>query len=286
VIPLQPFGRTGHTSTRIIFGAAAFWKCTPAIGERTLAMLLEHGINHIDVAASYGEAEDHVGPWMESHRDRFFLATKTGERGYEGAKSELTRSLERLRVDSIDLWQLHNLVDEAEWETAMAPGGALEAAIEARDQGLVKFIGVTGHGVTVAEMHRRSLERFPFDSVLLPLNHTMMQNPTYAADFEVLTQICREQGVAMQTIKSLAVGAWGEGDQRTTRTWYEALTEQPDIDLAVHWVLGHEGMFLNTASDIGLLAKILDAIERYKAPPTEAEMGALATRAAMSPLFV
>jgi aryl-alcohol dehydrogenase-like predicted oxidoreductase len=286
VIPLQPFGRTGHTSTRIIFGAAAFWKCTPAIGERTLAMLLEHGINHIDVAASYGEAEDHVGPWMESHRDRFFLATKTGERGYEGAKSELTRSLERLRVDSIDLWQLHNLVDEAEWETAMAPGGALEAAIEARDQGLVKFIGVTGHGVTVAEMHRRSLERFPFDSVLLPLNHTMMQNPTYAGDFEVLTQICREQGVAMQTIKSLAVGAWGEGDQRTTRTWYEALTEQPDIDLAVHWVLGHEGMFLNTASDIGLLAKILDAIERYKAPPTEAEMGALATRAAMSPLFV
>jgi aryl-alcohol dehydrogenase-like predicted oxidoreductase len=286
VIPLQPFGRTGHTSTRIIFGAAAFWKCTPAIGERTLAMLLEHGINHIDVAASYGEAEDHVGPWMESHRDRFFLATKTGERGYEGAKSELTRSLERLRVDSIDLWQLHNLVDEAEWETAMAPGGALEAAIEARDQGLVKFIGVTGHGVTVAEMHRRSLERFPFDSVLLPLNHTMMQNPAYAAGFEVLTQICREQGVAMQTIKSLAVGAWGEGDQRTTRTWYEALTEQPDIDLAVHWVLGHEGMFLNTASDIGLLAKILDATKRYKAPPAEAEMSTLATRAAMSPLFV
>jgi aryl-alcohol dehydrogenase-like predicted oxidoreductase len=286
VIPLQPFGRTGHTSTRIIFGAAAFWKCTPAIGERTLAMLLEHGINHIDVAASYGEAEDHVGPWMESHRDRFFLATKTGERGYEGAKSELRRSLERLRVDSIDLWQLHNLVDEAEWETAMAPGGALEAAIEARDKGLVKFIGVTGHGVTVAEMHRRSLERFPFDSALLPLNHTMMQNPAYAADFEVLTKICRERGVAMQTIKSLAVGAWGEGDQRTTRTWYEALTEQPDIDLAVHWVLGHEGMFLNTASDIGLLAKILDAIGRYKAPPTEAEMGALATRAAMSPLFV
>lgn len=286
MIPLDPFGRTGHASTRIIFGAAAFWKCTPAIGERTLAMLLEHGIDHIDVAASYGEAEDHVGPWMESHRDRFFLATKTGERGYEGAKSELTRSLERLRVDSIDLWQLHNLVDEAEWETAMAPGGALEAAIEARDRGLVKFIGVTGHGVTVAEMHRRSLERFPFDSVLLPLNHTMMQNPTYAADFEALTQTCRQQNVAMQTIKSLAVGAWGEGDQRTTRTWYEALTEQSDIDLAVHWVLGHEGMFLNTSSDIGLLAKILDATERYEAPPTETEMEALATRAGMSPLFV
>lgn len=286
MIPLQPFGRIGHTSTRIIFGAAAFWKCTPAIGERTLAMLLEYGINHIDVAASYGEGEDHVGPWMEIHRDRFFLATKTGEREYGGAKAELVRSLERLRVDSIDLWQLHNLVDEAEWETAMGPGGALEAAIEARDKGLVKFIGVTGHGVTVAEMHRRSLERFPFDSVLLPLNYTMMRNPTYASDFETLTRICGERSVAMQTIKSLAVGAWGEGEQRRTRTWYEALTEQPDIDLAVHWLLGHEGMFLNTSSDIGLLAKILDATERYEAPPTVAEMDALVTRAAMSPLFV
>lgn len=224
---------------------------------------------------------------MEAHRDRFFLATKTGERGYEGAKAELERSLERLRADSIDLWQLHNLVDEDEWQTAMGPGGALEAAIEARDRGLVKFIGVTGHGVTVAEMHRRSLERFPFDSVLLPLNHTMMQSPTYAADFEALTDACRRQDVAMQTIKSLAVGAWGESDERrATRTWYEALTEQPDIDLAVHWVLGHEGMFLNTSSDINLLAKILDATERYQAPPTEAEMDDLAKRAAMTPLFV
>jgi aryl-alcohol dehydrogenase-like predicted oxidoreductase len=285
MIPQLPFGRTGHTSTRIIFGAAAFWKCTPAISERTLAMLLDHGINHIDVAASYGEAEDHVGEWMETHRDRFFLATKTGEREYEGAKAELQRSLDRLRVDSVDLWQLHNLVDEAEWETAMGPGGALEAAIEARDKGLVRFVGVTGHGVTVAEMHRRSLERFPFDSVLLPLNYTMMQNPAYAADFEALTETCREREVAMQTIKSLAVGAWGEGDQRHTRTWYEALTEQPDIDLAVHWVLGHDGVFLNTASDINLLARILDATDRYTTPPPAADMDALTTRAAMSPLF-
>jgi aryl-alcohol dehydrogenase-like predicted oxidoreductase len=285
VIPLQPFGQTGHTSTRIIFGAAAFWKCTPAIGERTLAMLLDNGINHIDVAASYGEAEDHVGVWMETHRDRFFLATKTGEREYEGARAELKRSMERLRVDSVDLWQLHNLVDEAEWKTAMGPGGALEAAIEAREQGLVKFIGVTGHGVTVAEMHRRSLERFPFDSVLLPLNYTMMQNPTYAADFEALARICRERNVAMQTIKSLAVGEWAEGEQRTTRTWYEALTEQPDIDLAVHWVLSHEGMFLNTSSDIGLLERILSATERYESRPGHAQMDALVARAAMSPLF-
>jgi aryl-alcohol dehydrogenase-like predicted oxidoreductase len=284
VIPLQPFGRTGHKSTRIIFGAAAFWKATPETEDRTLALLFEHGINHIDVAASYGEAEDHVGPWMERHRDRFFLATKTGERGYDGAWAELRRSLERLRVDSVDLWQLHNLVDPTEWEKAMGPGGALEAAVEARDQGLVRFIGVTGHGVTVAEMHRRSLERFPFDSVLLPLNHTMMKNPDYAAEFEALAGICREQGVAVQTIKSLAVGAWGE-KERTTTTWYEALRGQVDIDRAVHWVLGHERVFLNTASDLGLLARILDAAERYEAPPSEAEMEAMAARAAMSPLF-
>jgi aryl-alcohol dehydrogenase-like predicted oxidoreductase len=284
VIPRQDFGRTGHHGSRVIFGAAAFWKANPQLEERTLTWLLEHGINHIDVAASYGDAELHVGHWMPAYRDQFFLATKTGERSYEGAWGELRRSLERLRVDSIDLWQLHNLVDPAEWEEAMGPRGALDAAIEARDQGLVRFVGVTGHGVTVAAMHRRSLERFPFDSVLLPLNYTMMQNPTYAADFDALAETCRESNVAMQTIKSLTVGPWAE-KERTTRTWYEALSEQADIDLAVHWVLGHRRAFLNSSSDLGLLAKILDAAERYEAPPSEATMEAMVARARMSPLF-
>ncbi len=279
------FGRTGHRSSRIIFGAAAFWKATPEDEARALALLLDHGINHIDVAASYGEGEDHVGAWMERHRDRFFLATKTAERGYDGARAELQRSLERLQVDSLDLWQLHNLVDPGEWEQAMGPGGALEAAVEARERGLVRFIGVTGHGTTVAAMHLRSLERFPFDSVLLPLNYTMMQNPAYAADFNALTQTCRERGIAMQTIKSLAVGMWG-GAERTTTTWYEALTRQPDVDLAVHWVLGHGQVFLNTSSDLRLLARIVDAAERYVSPPADADMKALVSRAAMTPLFV
>ena len=285
MIPLRPFGKTGHDSSRVIFGAAAFWKANTKVEERTLALLLEHGINHIDVAASYGDAELHIGHWMEHHRDRFFLATKTGERGYEGAKDELRRSLERLRVESVDLLQLHNLVDPREWDEAMGSGGALEAAIEARDQGLVRFIGVTGHGVTVAAMHRRSLERFPFDSVLLQLNYTMLQNPDYAADFEALMATCRERDVAVQTIKSISVGAWGE-KEATTRTWYEALSDQADIDLAVHWVLGHEQAFLNGASDVGLLEKILDAAERYESPPADAEMEAMISRAAMSPLFV
>ena len=285
MIPLRPFGKTGHDSSRVIFGAAAFWKANPKVEERTLALLLEHGINHIDVAASYGDAELHVGHWMDQHRDRFFLATKTGERSYEGARDELRRSLERLKVDSVDLLQLHNLVDPDEWEEAMGPGGALEAAIEARDEGLVRFIGVTGHGVTVAAMHRRSLERFPFDSVLLPLNYTMLKNAAYAADYADLMETCHERGVAVQTIKSLAIGEWGE-KERTTRTWYEALSEQKDIDLAVDWVLDHEQMFLNGSSDIGLLAQIIDAAERYESRPTEAEMEAMVSRAAMSPLFV
>ncbi len=278
MIPLHDFGQTGHRSSRIIFGAAAFWKANPRVEERTLSLLLEHGINHIDVAASYGDAEVHVGHWMPEHRDRFFLATKTGERGYEGAKVEIHRSLERLQVDSVDLLQLHNLVDPDEWEQAMGPAGALEAAVEARDQGLVRFIGVTGHGVTVAGMHLRSLKRFPFDSVLLPLNYTMLQNRDYARDFAALTETCRQRGVAMQTIKSLTVGPWGDGAERATRTWYEALTEQADIDMAVHWVLGHDGMFLNSSSDLGLLEKILNAAENYVSLPSDSEMEALASR--------
>ncbi len=285
MIPQRPFGRTAHLSSRVIFGAAAFWRATEEQAEQTLTLLLEHGVNHIDVAASYGDAEVHVGPWMGRHRDRFFLATKTGERSYEGAWAELGRSLERLQVEFVDLWQLHNLVEPTEWDRAMGTGGALEAAVGAREKGLVRFIGVTGHGVTVAAMHRRSLERFDFDSVLLPCNYAMLENPDYAADFEALAATCRERDVAMQTIKSLAAGPWGEKERNTT-TWYEPIREQPDVDLAVHWVLGREQAFLNSASDLSLLPKVLDAAERYQTPPTNAEMEAMAARLTMTPLFV
>ena len=157
------FGRTGHMSTRTLFGAAAFSQVTQAEADRTLEVLLEYGINHIDTAASYGDSELRIGPWMPQHRQHFFLATKTGERTYQKARAEFHRSLERLQVDQVDLLQLHNLVDPQEWEVAMGPGGALEAAIEAREQGLVRFLGVTGHGLTIAEMHKRSLERFNFE---------------------------------------------------------------------------------------------------------------------------
>lgn len=284
MIPTLPFGRTGHSSTRTIFGAAAFARVDQRTADQAFELLLERGVNHIDTAASYGDSELRLGPWLARERNRFFLATKTGERSYAAARDQIRRSLDRLQVEQIDLIQLHNLVDEAEWETALGPDGALRAAVEAREAGLVRFIGVTGHGVTVARMHRRSLERFPFDSVLLPLNYPMLQNPQYAADFAALQAICNERGVAMQTIKAITLAPWSERPHGAP-TWYEPLREQGDIDLAVHWVLGHGQVFLNTAGDVSLLPTILDAAERFHSAPSDAEMQALAERRAMAPLF-
>ena len=285
MIAKQPFGSTGHDSTRTIFGAAALWGASEEEGERALDLVLRHGVNHIDTAATYGRSERRVGAWMPRHRDAFFLATKTGERTYEKARDQFRHSLERLQTDHVDLIQLHNLVDPAEWDTALGPGGALEAAVEAREQGLTRFIGVTGHGVTVAAMHLRSLERFPFDSVLLPYNYVMMQNPQYAADFEALAHVCAERGVALQTIKGITLGPWNE-KEHSHGTWYEPLVEQAEIDRAVHWVLGRPGVFLNTAGDLALLPRILDAATRYTARPSDGDMGALVRQRGMTPLFV
>ena len=279
------FGRTGHASTRTIFGAAALGGVTQDEADRTLEVLLEYGVNHIDTAASYGAAEERIGPWMAAHRGDFFLATKTGERTYQKAKDEIHRSLERLRVDSLDLLQLHCLVDLQEWQTAMGPGGALEAAIEARDAGLVRFIGVTGHGVEVAQRHVSSLERFDFASVLLPYNFPMMQNAQYAADFEALRAVCRERGVAVQTIKAVTRRPWGEAAHNRA-TWYQPLEDQDAIDKAVHWVLAQPDLFLNTVGDVHVLPRVLDAASRFEAAPTDDEMRELLAEQAMAPLFV
>ena len=285
MIEKRQFGRTGHLSTRAIFGAAALSKVSQEDADRTLEFLQTYGVNHIDVAASYGEAELRVGPWMEKHRQDFFLATKTEERTYEGAWAELNRSLERLRTDHVDLWQMHILVDPAEWETAMGPGGALEAFIEAREKGLAHHLGVTGHEVEVADMHLRSLERFDFDTVLLPYSYTMMQNPDYAADFERLFAVCHERNVAVQTIKSLVRAPWGNKLQ-TRATWYEPLENQADIDLVVHWVLGEAEVFLNTVGDIHVLPKVFDAASRFTDRPSDEQMTRLSEERDLQPLFV
>lgn len=285
MIPRVPFGSTGHDSSRVIFGGAALAEVDQDEADRTLDVLLEHGINHIDVAASYGDAELRVAPWLRRSPNMFFLATKTGERTYHGAREQIHRSLDRLGVDRIDLLQLHNLVDIIEWDVALSPGGALDAAVEAREEGLVRFLGITGHGLSVPEIHRRSLDRFPFDSVLAPYNHVQMQDPRYAATFEALAAVCVERNVALQTIKSLARRRW-EGREHTAATWYEPLREQADIDLAVHWVLGRPEAFLITTGDVELLPRLLDAAERYERRPSEEEMAELGDRANVDPLFI
>ena len=284
MIEKRAFGRTGHMSTVTLFGAAALGSVTQSEADQTLDVLLEYGVNHIDTAASYGDAELRIGPWMAKHRKDFFLATKTGERTYEKAKEEIHRSLERMQVDSFDLIQLHNLVHPDEWDTALGPGGALEAAIEAREQGLLRFIGVTGHGLNIAAMHLRSLERFDFDSVLLPFNYVLKQNAAYVADFEALLKTCQERNVAFQTIKSLTRGPWATKD-RSRSTWYEPLEEQPDIDRAVQWIVGRPYIFLNTIGDIHVLPKVLDAASRFAERPSDESMAAMAADRHMSNLF-
>jgi aryl-alcohol dehydrogenase-like predicted oxidoreductase len=284
MIEKRPFGRTGHMSTVTLFGAAALSRVNQADADRTLEVLLEYGVNHIDTAARYGDSELRIGPWMASHRKDFFLATKMGKRTYEEAREEFHRSLERLRVDSVDLIQLHALYHPDEWDVAMGPGGALEAAIEAREQGLVRFIGVTGHGWSIAAMHKRSLERFNFDAVLMPYNYVMFQSERYREDFEAVVRLCEERNVAVQTIKSLARGPWATTD-KTRNTWYQPLEDQADIDRAVHWVIGRPHIFLNTTADIYLLPKVLDAARRFAERPCDDDMTAMLEQRRMTTLF-
>jgi predicted aldo/keto reductase-like oxidoreductase len=285
MIPRQKFGRTGHQSTRVIFGSWALSKATTAEADGALELLLEYGVNHIDTARIYGRAEELIGPWMAKHRDDFFVATKTRSRSRLGALRDLQRSLERLRVDYIDLWQMHALTNSAGWEKAMGPGGALEALLEARDEGLVQFLGVTGHGTTVPAMHLRSLERFDFDTVLLPYNYVMLQNPQYAVDFHRLVEVCRQRTVAVQTIKSVARWPW-DGRPKTHNTYfYEPLVAQKAIDKAVHWSLGLPNSFLVSVGDLSVLPKVLDAANRFEALPTEDEMRTLGEEFAIEPTF-
>jgi len=275
----------GHQSSRVLFGGAALGEVSQDVADRTLEVLLRHGVNHLDVAAGYGEAEVRIRPWLQREPGKFFLATKTGQRSKKGAREELNRSLDRMGVDHVDLWQLHSLADPIEWDTALSPDGAIEAAVQAREEGLVRFIGVTGHGTQIAANHRRSLERFDFDSVLLPFNYLTMQLPYYAENFNALAAACAERNVAVQTIKSIALSPW-LGRKRTRTTWYEPLDRQEDIDLAVWWVLGRPGVFLNSVGDVDLLPRVLDAAERFSARPSDAEMQALVERSRLAPLFV
>jgi aryl-alcohol dehydrogenase-like predicted oxidoreductase len=284
MIERAAFGRTGHQSSRVIFGAAAFGKIRQDRADETLAVLDEFGVNHLDTAAGYGDSELHLAPWLATRRSDFFLATKTGDRTGDDARASLERSLSRLGTDHVDLIQLHNLVEPDEWDVAFAPGGAVEALVRAREEGLTRFIGVTGHGVRIAEMHSRSLERFDFDSVLLPYNHAQLADATYRADVERLLETCAERNVAVQTIKSVARRRWANQDEPHF-SWYEPLTDGAALARAVRFVLGRPPLFLNTSSDLRLLRSILEAASTPGPAPTDAELAADAASQGIFPLF-
>ena len=287
MIERAPFGRTGHDSSRVIFGAAGVARADQETADRLLPLLLRHGVNHIDTAAAYGDAELRIAPWLAQHRETFFLATKTGARDGDGARESLEKSLTRMGVDHVDLIQLHNLVEDDEWETVHARGGALESLVQAREEGLVRFIGVTGHGLRIAGMHLRSLQRFDYDSVLLPYNFTLLQDAGYRADVETLLELCAERDVAVQTIKSIARRRWqaprAQGEKR--QSWYEPLTDPDAIARAVRFVLDRPRLFVDSSSAIDQLPHVLAAAEAAATPPTDEALAADVSAFDMAPLF-
>ena len=285
MLPVAPFGSTGHDSTRVIFGAAALGGMRQDKADAVLDTLLAAGVNHLDTAASYGDSELRIGPWMAEHRARFFLATKTGERQGDPARAELERSLERLQVDSVDLIQLHNLVEPEEWEVAHGPGGVVEAMAAARDEGLVRHIGVTGHGTRIARMHRQSLDRFPFASVLLPFSFVALQDDPYRADVEALLEVCGERQVAVQTIKAIGRRRWRDDHEGRRFSWYEPVTDPDAIDRSVAWVLSHPQVFLNTSSDARLLPLALEAAAHLGPRPSDEAMRQDVEALGIEPLF-
>ncbi len=284
-LPTSPFGRTGHLSTRIIFGAAALGGMSQERADATIELVVGAGVNHFDTAASYGESELRLAPWLADHRSEVFLATKTGERNGAAARAELERSLVRLGVDQVDLIQLHNLVEDDEFDVAHGPGGAVEAMVAARDEGLVRFIGVTGHGTRIPAMHARSLERFDFDSVLLPVNFTMLQIDEYRADVEALMATCADRNVAVQTIKSIARGRWAPDHAGRRFSWYEPIEDPDAIGRAVRHVLSDPQRFLNTTSDARLLPHVFAGATSDRPAPTEAELVADTLAQGVTPLF-
>ncbi len=284
-IKRKEFGRTGHLSSRAIFGSASLSNVSQDEADKVLELLLEYGVNHIDTAPRYGDAEVRIGPWMKYHRDRFFLATKTDQRKYGETRDQFYRSLERLQVDHVDLLQLHNLTDVVNREAVMAPGGALEFLMEAKEKGLARFIGITGHGLQAPRMHVDTLTRFDFDTVLLPCNYLLMQDTAYATDFDRLVAYCRQRGIAVQTIKSIARGFWGK-KPRDHSTWYEPVTNPESVQKLVQWVLGRSDVFLITVGDLQELPKVVTAVAIFETKPADDEMVRLVREESLTPLFI
>jgi aryl-alcohol dehydrogenase-like predicted oxidoreductase len=256
------FGRTGHMSTVAIFGGAAFSKITQEDADQVIEQVIEAGINHIDIAPSYGQAEERVGPWMPRERQRFFLGCKTQERTKEGAWNELRQSLKRLQTETFDLYQFHAITKMEELDAVTMKGGALEAFVEARERGLFKYIGITGHGFDAPQIYLEALRRFDFDSVLFPLNFVQFANPEYRKYAEELVAQCQAKDVGTMIIKSITRAPWGERPHTAT-TWYEPFEKMDDIQRAVNFSLSYEVTGVCTAGDTRVLPLMLKACENF-----------------------
>ncbi|WP_199614125.1 aldo/keto reductase [Paenibacillus alkalitolerans] len=282
----RKLGRIGHESSVVMFGAASLGSVTQQEADESISFALRHGINHFDTAAGYGDAEIRMGPIISKVRNDIFLATKTGERTKEKAKEEIYRSLERMRVDSVDLLQLHAVGTIDELDQCTRKGGSLEAAIEAKEEGIVKSIGITGHGHQAPVTHLEALRRYPFETVLLPLNYYMFSLPEYRESFDALMEEAGKQQAAVRAIKAIAKGPWAENQHRTYATWYEPFDREDIIDACVHFVLSFPGLAgFASAGDIHLFPKIVDAVERYGSMKDEEAERILSSISGYSTIF-
>jgi aryl-alcohol dehydrogenase-like predicted oxidoreductase len=279
-------GRIGHSSSVLIYGGAALSDVSQAEADRSIEAALGAGINHFDTAEDYGDSELRLGPWMPRIRDRIFLATKTGDRTAAGAYESIRRSLDRLRVDRVDLIQLHAVGDLEDLDRATGSGGALDGALRARDEGLLGAIGITGHGMQAPAVQREALRRHPFETVLTPYNYRLSLEPEYLRDFEALLDEVRAQDAGLMLIKAIARNLWREGERRY-ETWYEPLEDQAPIDAAVAFALARtEATGICTAGDVRLLPKLIEAERRASAISTADASSVLSAVAELEPPFV
>lgn len=279
-------GRIGHQSTVVIFGGAALWSVPQEEANAAYDLALQSGINHIDIAPSYGLAEKLTGPWLENHREKFFLGCKTTERTREGAWKELQRSLELLHTDRVELHQFHAVNTFEELDAAMGPGGAVEAFQDARDQGLTTYLGITGHGLLAPAIQAAALERFDLDSVMFPINPVLYANADYRRDAERLLEMCRERNVGVMIIKSVAKGPWGD-KEKTHSTWYEPYDRQAKINDGVRFALSQPGVTgIPAAGDTRLLPMVIQAAENFTPMSQDEQEGLIEQAQQLEPLFV
>lgn len=256
------FGRTGHMSTIAIFGGAAFWQISQEDADKVIEQVIKAGINHFDIAPSYGQAEERVGPWMPRERGHLFLGCKTTERTREGAWNEMQRSLKRLQTETFDLYQCHAITKMEELDAVTMKGGALEAFVQARDEGLVKYLGITGHGAETPQIFLEALRRFDFDSILFPLNFVQLANPEYRKYTEELIAECKAKDVGTMVIKHITKGPWGE-KPHTATTWYEPFDQIDEIQRAVNFALSYDVTGLCTPGDTRILPLVIQACENF-----------------------